>query len=196
MNTLIDKPKPGMFKAVCRLGYWTADLVALMASGQETTVSKWDKKQGCNVFQGQCPAVEFTDRDLFDAHMREMHDGIGYRWDNGSVDPGIRLVKNYKPRVPRPIPMWKSPRLTEEGHAFDPTGIELGARVEWEGRTGQIWCLGGAAHSAWVVPDEPSVQRVDGAGTRYELAALLVELPGGRLSEHNTSWSSWKTEAA
>lgn len=195
MTTLIEKPTPGMFKAVCRLGYWTPDLAALMLTETETPVSKWDKKTARNVFQGQC-SVEFTGWAELDAHMREVHEGGRYRWDSGSIDPHIMEVRNYKPRTPSPVPMWKSPRLTEEGKPFEPTGLEIGARVEWDGRTGQVWSLGSAPKSVWVVPDEPSVQSKDGAGTRHELAALLVQLPGGRLSEHQTSWSSWKTEAA
>lgn len=117
MKSLIEKPEPGMFKGVCRLGYWTADLVALMASGQETTVSKWDKKQGCNVFQGQCPAVEFTDRDAFDAHMREVH---GKRKSTGDLTAWSQDIKRG----------WKTAKGTPEGKPFKPSTKDLARDLE------------------------------------------------------------------
>lgn len=104
MSTLIDKPKPGMFKAVCKLGFWTPDLAGLILTGAPTTVSKWDKKQGCNVFQAQC-SVEFTDRGLFDAHMREVH---GKKKSSGDLAPWSQSIKRG----------WKAPKLKDEGQPF------------------------------------------------------------------------------
>jgi hypothetical protein len=100
-TSLINKPKPGDFAARCRQAYWTPDLAEAMASGIETTVSKWDKKAGCNVFQAQC-SLDTTDRTEFERHMRERH---GKRKRTGDLTPWSQNIKRG----------WKGPTLTEDG---------------------------------------------------------------------------------
>lgn len=109
--------KPGQFKAVCRLGRWLPlnDLLALPREEQpETLTSRWDKKLRCEVAQIQCDH-EFTDRAVYEKHMKEAHDGGLYRWDNGALTAEIREVRNYSARMPLPVKPFASPRLTEDG---------------------------------------------------------------------------------
>jgi hypothetical protein len=110
----------------------------------------------------------------------------------GRAAPTFVRINSLLPQLPM-HPKWRGPALKDEGRPFAPVALDLGAEVEWEGRTGQVWCQGHLPKSAWVVPNEPSTQHRDEL-TRREVAVLLVERSYG-YREDQTMWSSW-TESA
>lgn len=129
MKSLVTKP--GQFKAVCRLGYWTPDLEALMESGADTTVSKWDRKLERNVFLAQC-SEEFTDRTLFDSHMRDVHHK---RKSSGDLTPWSQDIDRG----------WRAPKLKDEGQPFKPSTKDLARDIETCGTCGLVAEVGGRA---------------------------------------------------
>ena len=165
MKSLIEKPKPGEFKAFCRLGRLVPlnEVLALPREEQpDTAHSHWNRKLGCEVVSVQC-AEEFTDREAFATHMRELHDGGTYRWERASLEPSSRegSSKTFRPRIPVPVRRWKAPKLHDEGQPFDTTKHPVrecegcGLIAEFDGtQTWELWwaehtffCVGQAAAS-------------------------------------------------
>lgn len=109
--------KPGEFRASCRLvkpvplGEISESMRASVEAGNVPT--RWDRKLKAEVVDVPC-VLDTTDRGVFEAHMKEQHDGGIYRWDNGSLAE-IREVRNYRPRMPLPVKLWKPARLSPDG---------------------------------------------------------------------------------
>lgn len=144
MKSLLEKPTPGAFRAICRLksdvweeppaelaAAWQTVLATPIPYGDAAAVdayrdlkaaleqqlapwSTYDKKRGGHGRWVTCD-LEFTDRGEYERHMREAHSGGVYRWDNASLDANVVEVLTYRPRMPIPVKLWKPPRLTAEG---------------------------------------------------------------------------------
>lgn len=108
MKSLLEKPRPGQFKAVCRKEEWVplADVLTLPREQQpDTTVTRWDKKLRLEVCAARC---DFTtdDPSAYLAHMSDVH--------------------GKKPRGPRQLKqgtgLWNAPKLRPEGKPWvDPS---------------------------------------------------------------------------
>lgn len=194
------------FKATCRMYDPSTDRLRLTPEEYETYKNAggtgratFDYGTKVHNVEQRCDFATSDVTELRD-HLKSVHDNRKRGRARSSRGKMVdRLDKINTTLTQRPMHQrWRGPVLKDEGRVFEPTGLELGARVEWEGRTGQVWSLGHEPKSVWVIPDEPSVQdrTEDGVGVRHELAALLVQSFSGMLFEHNNSWSSWKTEAA
>lgn len=155
MKSLLEKPKPGEFKAVCRVAHAVplAEVLAWPREDQpDTVLSHWNRKHGCEVVEIRC-AETFTDRALFEAHMRELHDGGLYRWESASLSSDVRLVRTFSPRMAVPVKMWKAPRLRGEGQPFDTSKHPVnecdgcGLIAEYDGS--QAWELWWREHTAF-----------------------------------------------
>lgn len=147
MKSLLEKPTPGAFHAVCRLTstVWEEPPAELAAAWQEhlakpipygnaaaveahraekalleaqLTPWSWDRKQEAYGRWVTCE-LEFADRSAYETHMRDCHAGGIYRWDNATLDPSKAAeVRTYRPRMPLPVKLWKAPRLHPEGKAW------------------------------------------------------------------------------
>lgn len=193
---LIKNPRAGDFAAVCRQANWVPGVDVPSEMDLDTLQSRWDKKLTCNVFLIPC-ALETKDRAELEAHMRDVHGGGLYRWDNGSLSQNVTEVRNYTPRVAAVKP-WKAPALKADGLLFEPKALEPGAEVSWPiggvmDRSGQVWSAGPYPKSAWVVPDEPRMEHHPEQDlVRFE-RALLVKLDhrGELYACADTVWSQW-----
>lgn len=190
-------PKPGAFKATCRLTRskpektLTAeeraqakaeDLPRWFNTGLSTP--RWEVKFPA------CTGYDTEDPLLFEGHMLTQH--------------GVR------PRAPKQLRLgkglWTGPKLTEEGRPLEPTGLEPGATVtwrelvptgetyvdgdggqlrerpvrDWVERSGQVWCAGWRPKSVWVVPFEP----LEG-----EQAVMVEQRLNGELEHYSTQQS-------
>lgn len=147
MKSLLEKPTPGAFRAHCHLKSdvweeppaelaeaWRTVLAAPIPYGDaqaleayrdlkaslERQLAPWstyDKKRGGHGRWVTC-ALEFTDRAEYETHMREAHSGGVYRWDNAALDANVVEVRTYRPRMPIPVKLWRSPRLLDEGRPW------------------------------------------------------------------------------
>ncbi|EFQ82728.1 hypothetical protein HMPREF0063_11937 [Aeromicrobium marinum DSM 15272] len=91
--------------------------------------SRWDPKLKAEVIWTRCD-FETGDRKQFEEHQRKVH---GARFLRPSWAPSAR---------------WRAPKLTEEGIAFRPTGMEVGAEITWsqDVPTGQTQRVAGFNH--------------------------------------------------
>lgn len=126
--------KPGEFRATCRKGAYLpvdqltleerawaeAEDAARIERGEYGNVFKYDHRLKVETALVEC-TLDTTDRAELVAHMKRMHGGGLHRWDNGSVDPQVREVRNYSPRMQLPVKLWKPTRLTEDGKPWPAT---------------------------------------------------------------------------
>lgn len=128
MRKLLIDPtkKAAQFRAVCKLPRWVP-LDQLGDVDPDSTVNRWDRAQNCNVFAVECD-FDTTDRAAFEKHMRELHDGGLYRWDDSTLNPEVRLVKTYSPR--KPSTRWRIGKGAAEGAPFRPSTKAVEQQVE------------------------------------------------------------------
>lgn len=196
-SSLIKNPRPGDFAAVCRQANWMPVDDLPPGTDLDKLQSRWDKKRHCNVFLIPC-VFETKVPDELEAHMRDVHGGGIYRWDNGSLSRNVTEVRNYTPRVAAMKP-WSAPKLKADGVDFEPNGFAPGAEVSWPAggvmdRSGQVWSAGHHPKSIWVIPDEPRMQEhPENSLVRFERAILLTIDRRGGLYEYpaETMWSHW-----
>ena len=111
--------RAGEFRARCRQTHWVP-LVELLDLDPETTTSKWDKQQECAVFLVQCD-FDTMDRAEFEAHVKDVHGGGSYEWDNASLSADVALVKSWSPRIRIPVKIQRLSRATPSGKPFKPS---------------------------------------------------------------------------
>lgn len=118
MKSLIEKPRPGEFRAVCRKSEWVplADVLALPTEAQpDTATSRWDHKLRCEVVAVAC-SFETDDREAYVEHMKTVH--------NGGCKVRLSVA---------PLKMWRYPApgmgLKPEGQPFKPSTQALAKDV-------------------------------------------------------------------
>lgn len=176
------KPKPGLFKANCRLGH-------------EPETPEFDQPELFEAHMleahGAKPGM-CAKRHSHKANGREIWgpiEGFIHRGDRKQIRFGQGL--------------WRAPRLTEDGKPFEPKDLEPGATVtwrelvgtgefletvelgrrerrEWVDRSGQVWCAGWRPNSAWVIPFE----KLEG-----EQAVMVEQRSNGELEHYSTEQS-------
>jgi len=106
MKHLIDKPRPGDFRAVCKKPRWVPLSVVQALPDDEQPkdlTTKWDPKLHCEVAAVRC-SLDTTDRAEFERHMKEVH--------------GVQLsreLNHQRGHTGFSSKRWKAPRLTETG---------------------------------------------------------------------------------
>lgn len=107
--------KPGEFRAVCKKGAWRP--IEALTLEQRSAVdageipSRWDHKLRAEVAAVPC-TLDTTDREVFVAHMAEIH----------GVKAGHHML-GHRGYAARPTPaamrkVWKGPKLSEDGQPF------------------------------------------------------------------------------
>ncbi len=196
-TSLIKNPRPGDFAAVCRQPSWLAQHELPAGTDLDSLQNRWDRKRSCNVFLVPC-ALETKDRAELEAHMRDIHSGGIYRWDNSALGPNVTEVRSYKSRGVDIEKGWSTPKAPAEAKPFAPKSLEPGAEVTWPAggvmeRSGQVWCAGPGPKSAWVIPDEPRMEHHPVQElVRFERALVIKEDHRGELySTAEVFWSDW-----
>lgn len=176
------KPKPGEFKATCRL---TGHAAKFETDDAELFEAHMLEAHGAK--PGMCAKRRV--RKVNGQEIWGPIEGFIHRGDRKQIRFGQGL--------------WRAPRLTEAGKPFEPKDLEPGATVtwreligtgeffesgysgrterrEWVERSGQVWCAGWRPNSAWVIPFE----KLEG-----EQAVMVEQRSNGELEHYSTQQS-------
>lgn len=103
MKSLIERPRPGDFRAVCKKPRWATESELPPGTDLDALRARWDRKLTQTVYEVRC-ALDTTDRATFEQHMVEVH--------KVSL---ARELNHHRGHTGFSTKPWKAPRLTEDG---------------------------------------------------------------------------------
>lgn len=163
------RPRPGQFRAYCALRRVVREK-KMTVEDRNLAIALDLKPEFSSEHRGKvyrfptCSPVgqrfSTDDADLFDAHMLEQHGRKAAPRSSRVYQADALVVLLTLSQARRG---WVGPKLTAEGAPFEPSGLEVGAVVEWDEvgqrRTGQVWSAGPTPGEVFVVPHEPADPR-------------------------------------